>query len=424
MVNGSDSTLDYCQRWITPILQEATQHHPVLVLTGARQVGKSTLLRHASPFKDWRYLTLDNYDVLQQSQRDPDALWAGATHIVLDEAQKSPNLLSAIKRAIDQDQRRQLRFVVSGSANLLLMKTVSESLAGRAVYFTLHPMSVGEALNVAAPIVLNRLLSGQLPDEAIVAVPEGVPHSKQAVLMWLLRGFMPPVLSLTSPTAWVQWWEGYIATYLERDLRQFAQIDALIDFRRVMQLASLRTCQLLNQTELARDARISQATVHRYLNLLETTHLAQRLPVYTASHSTRLMKTPKWAWSDVALAVFLSGYYDLDALSKARELAAFFETMIYHHLNVLAQLLTPRPNLFYWRTQRGDEVDFVLEYGRHILAFEVKLSDSVNYADAAHLNTFLADHPHTQAAVLLYTGSRIQRLGEKVIALPWWMLTI
>jgi hypothetical protein len=421
-MNGFNSVFDYHQRWLTPILQEATQFHPVLVLTGARQVGKSTLLRYAEPFKHWRYLTLDNYDVLQQSQRDPDALWAGATHIVIDEAQKSPALLSAIKRAIDQDQRQRLRFVVSGSANLLLMKTVSESLAGRAIYFTLHPMSVGEVLNMPPPTLLSQLLSGSLPAEATMTAPDGVPRDKQSLLTYLLRGFMPPLLSLTSPNAWVQWWEGYIATYLERDLRQFAQIDALIDFRRVMQLASLRTCQLLNQTELARDARISQATVHRYLNLLETTHLAQRLRVYIASHSTRQMKTPKWAWMDAALAIFLAGYYDLDALSKARELGAFFETLIYHHLSVLAQLLTPRPNLFYWRTQRGDEVDFVLEHGRHTLAFEVKLSDRVNYADTAHLNTFLVDHPKTQAAVLLYTGDQIQRLGEKVIALPWWLL--
>ena len=121
------------------------------------------------------------------------------------------------------------------------------------------------------------------------------------------------------------------ATYLERDLRQISQIDSLLDFRRLMQLTALRSGQLLNQSELARDARISQPTTHRYLNLLETTHLFERLPAYLSSHTTRLLKSPKVFWNDTGLAVFLSGYYDIESLKQSREYGAYFETLIYHH---------------------------------------------------------------------------------------------
>jgi len=156
-----------------------------------------------------------------------------------------------------------------------------------------------------------------------------------------LRGLMPPLITLTSAQAWVRRWEGYVATYLERDLRQISQIESLLDFRQVMELAALRSGQLLNQSEIGRDARVSQPTVHRYLNLLETTHLFERLPSYAASHTTRLLKSPKACWNDPGLAVFLSGYYDLESLRHARKYGAYFETLMFHHLRVLARLLVP-----------------------------------------------------------------------------------
>ncbi len=129
----SRDELNYKPRWLSARIATALDDHPVVVLTGARQVGKSTLLRHSLPMRDWRYVTMDSPDALAQSMRDPGALWAGSQTVVLDEAQKSPGLLPAIKLAVDQNNRRGLRFVISGSANLLLMHQVSESLAGRAV---------------------------------------------------------------------------------------------------------------------------------------------------------------------------------------------------------------------------------------------------------------------------------------------------
>lgn len=415
MNNYADANL-YRERWLTPLLQSAAREHPVTILTGARQVGKSTLLLNAEPFRAWRFYTLDDFSTLEQARSRPESLWAGANQIVLDEVQKAPELLSAIKKTVDKNPRKY-QFVLSGSANLLLMKQVSESLAGRAVYFVLDPMSQGEINRQPPTDLLTHLLSGEFPSEA--ALSQRLPDPSE----FMLRGFMPPLLSLDSSQAWARWWQGYVATYLERDLRQIAQIDALLDFRRMMELASLRSAQLLNQSEISRDARISQPTAHRYLNLLETAHLFDRLPAYAASRTTRLLKSPKSFFNDPALAIFLSGYYDVDDLKKAREYGAYFETFIYHHLRILTRLMTPSARLYFWRTLEGHEVDFVLEHGRRLLAIEVKLTDNLGYRDTAGIRLFLEKHPKTAAGVILYSGREIKRMDEKIIAIPWTLIT-
>ena len=401
---------------MTPFLQSAIEDHPIIVLTGARQVGKSTLLLNAEPFRSWRFHTLDDFGTLEQAHSNPESLWAGANQVVLDEVQKAPQLLLAVKKTVDQHPRKY-QFVLSGSANLLLMRQVSESLAGRAIYFILDPMSIGEMHDRPYPDLLMRTLSGEFPEET--SLPAALPSPSE----YIRRGFMPPLLTLNSPQAWTRWWEGYVATYLERDLRQVAQIDALLDFRRVMELAALRSAQIINQSELARDAHLSQPTTHRYLNLLETTHLFERLPAYTTSRTTRLLKSPKAFFNDPALAVFLSGYYELEDLLKAREYGAYFETFIYHHLRILARLMTPSGRLYFWRTLEGNEVDFVLEYGRRLLAIEVKLTDHIGYRDTSGLQLFLENHPKASAGLVIYGGRQVKRMDEKILAIPWNFVT-
>lgn len=415
-MNNNVSPNAYRERWLTPLLQSAIKDHPVIVLTGARQVGKSTLLFNAEPFRNWRFHSMDDFDVLEQARSNPESLWAGTNQVILDEVQKAPELLLAVKKTVDRNPGKY-QFVLSGSANLLLMKQVSESLAGRAIYFVLDPMSIGEMNNRPHSDILERVLNGEFPEES--SSTAHLPDPAEAIL----RGFMPPLLSLDSSQAWTRWWEGYVAAYLERDLRQVAQIGALLDFRRVMELAALRSAQLINQSEISRDAGLSQPTTHRYLNLLETTHLFDRLPAYTASRTTRLLKSPKAFFNDPALAVFLSGYFELGDLRKAREYGAYFETFIYHHLRILTRLMTPAARLYFWRTLEGNQVDFVLEYGRRLLAIEVKLTGNPGYRDTAGLRLFLEKHPIAAGGLIVSGGKEINRLDEKIVAIPWPLVT-
>lgn len=411
--NHSRRELIYRRRWLEPRLVQAVADHPVVVLTGARQVGKSTLLQHTDPISGWRYHSLDDIDVLAQAEQEPEALWAGAKNVVIDEAQRAPELFLAVKRAVDQDRTR--RFVLSGSANFLLLRQVSESLAGRAVYFVLRPLTDGEQQGRGPSDLLCKLLSGELSHEG-KTTPAPDP------LGLALDGFMPALLGLHSREAILEWWQGYVSTYLERDLRDLSQVASLPDFRRVMAIVALRTGQLLNQTETARDAGVSQPTVHRYLNLLEASFLLHRVPAFSVNRTKRLIKSPKVYWTDPALAAFLMGHYTLESVRKSREAGALFENLVLLHLQVLADLLYPPARIRYWRTVSGAEVDFVVEWGRSLTAFEVKLTNIPRYTDIKTLHLFLKEYPECRAGVLVYCGEEIVPMGEKIIAVPWNLL--
>ncbi|MCK9554475.1 ATP-binding protein [bacterium] len=414
--NHSQHEFIYKNRVITPSLKEAAKAHPVIIITGARQVGKSTLLRHAHPFNNWKYISLDDFEILEQAENDPDSLWVGAKRIVLDEVQKSPKVLSAIKKVVDSKDRN-ISFVLSGSANLMLMQKVSESLAGRAVYFNLLPMSYSEMAGTSPGNLLSGLLNSDFPEESKISV------STEDTFRLMHRGFMPPLITFKSSSEYLRWWEGYVSTYLERDLRQLSQIESLVDFRRVMESAALRSGQIMNQTDISRDIKVSQPTVYRYLNILETSCLITRINVYAKNRNKRLVKTPKIYWLDPALAVYLSGYYDMEAMEKSREMGAFFETLVLLHLKIACQDLIPRANVFYWRTVSGSEVDFVVEHGRKSIVFEVKCTDKAKYSDTKSILEFMREHTETTAGVLVYAGNEVKMLSKKVIAVPWQFLS-
>ena len=166
----------------------------------------------------------------------------------------------------------------------------------------------------------------------------------------MLRGFMPAVMTLESPQAVLTWLDGYVSTYLERDLRELSQVESLIDFRRLMQCLALRPGSILNQADVAKDCGLSHATAHRYIKLLEVSNIISRVPAWYASRNKRLVKSPKVFFLDPALSIFLSGYTDRDALLQSRELGGYFETLVFLHLRALCELLTPAARIYFWRT--------------------------------------------------------------------------
>lgn len=385
---------------------------PVVVLTGARQVGKSTMLREE--FADYDYLTFDDYSILEQARIDPDSLWVGHDRIIIDEAQKFPKIFPAIKLAVDQSQRAK-HFILSGSANLYLMEKVTESLAGRAAYCALLPLSFGEMKGKITPSHFLSLWETR-------DFPETGSPMETNLIEILQRGFMPPLLRMETHQQILIWMDGYVKTYLERDLRELSQVKSLIDFRKVMQCLSLRTGQILNQAEVAKDCSLSHATTHRYIKLLEISNIISRVPAYYASRNKRMVKAPKVYFLDPALAIFLSGYMDQASLSKSRELRGFFETLVYLQLRQLCALLTPMAEVYYWRTSTHREVDFIIEHGRIILPIEVKLTQKPTVNDIGSLLAFLEEHPHAPKGVLVHNGTEILWLHSKVIAVPWWWL--
>lgn len=396
-------------RLVGAALAERLRVMPAVVVTGARQTGKSTLAEHLVP-GERRYRSLDDLDVLDAARRDPEVLVGGREPVTLDEVQRAPDLLHAVKRAIDRD-RAAGRFLITGSANLLLMKQVSESLAGRASYLTLWPMTRGEQRGEGRAGVWDALLAaGDRDWLSLLAARPDEPDDWRALA--LRGGYPTPALALCTSAERAVWFDGYVRTYLERDLQDLAAISALPDFRRLMRAASLRLGQLLNQTELARDVALPQPTVHRWLNLLETSYLLVRLPAYAVNRTKRLIKAPKIYWSDTGVAQHLAG---------AEPGGAHLENLVLHDLLAWRDARLERAELSYWRTTIGEEVDFVIEVGGKLLPIEVKATARPRLADCAHLRTFRSEYgKKARAGLLLHTGSTLDWLAPDVLAVPWW----
>ena len=383
---------------------------PAVVVTGARQTGKSTLVEHLVDGPR-RYFTLDDFDVLDAARRDPASLVDLPGPLTIDEVQREPALLRAVKRAIDRD-RRPGRFLLTGSADLLLMGKVSESLAGRASHLTLWPMTRREQLGLGT--------CGRWDD--LLATPEslwhelladGKPREEDWRSLASRGGFPTPALTLTDPADRRIWFDGYIRTYLERDLQDLSAVSSLPDFRRLMRAASLRLGQLVNQTELGRDVGLSQPTVHRWLNLLETSYLLVRLPAYAVNCTKRLIKSPKLYWGDTGVALHLG--------AVAEPGGAHLENLVLNDLLAWRDARLERAELGYWRTASGEEVDFVIETGGRLLPIEVKSTARPKLSDAVHLHSFREEYGRkATAGLLLHTGNSVEWLAPDVLAAPWW----
>jgi uncharacterized protein len=405
----------YLARALAPSIEQALRSHPVVVVIGGRQTGKTTLVRNLAGASGRTFETLDDLDALELAQHRPDDLLARGARLTIDEVQRVPSLLLAVKRDVDRT-RRAGRFLLTGSANLLLMRDVADSLSGRAIYLTLSPMTNGEKAGDGAVPGWSRLLAARslaAVERAAVGLGPSVPHAWRREA---LRGGLPPAVRARSARDRMQWLDGYVQTYLERDLRDLAQVSSLPDFRRLMQLAAHRIGGLVNQTDLGRDAGLAQATAHRYLNLLETSFQSFRLPSYATNPSKRLVKAPKLYWRDVGVVAYLTGRRRTTDLEGA---GALLENLVLVGLLAWRETMHPRPEIYYWRTVGGAEVDFVVELGSRLLPVEVKASTRVTSADARHLESFLDDYGgRAPWGVLLYDGDAPRRLTRRIIALP------
>lgn len=405
-------------RAAAPLLAQALRTLRVVALTGPRQAGKSTFVAHHPALADRPYLSLDDPSILRRARDDPAALVRSEPRMTLDEAQRVPDLILAVKSVVDR-QRPAVhgQFVLTGSANFLMMRRVSDSLSGRAYYLRLWPMTRGEQLGLGRTGSWDRFFDDDVAHWLDGVRREDLPPASWP--SWALRGGFPEVAlgeAGASAAGRALWFDGYITTYLERDLRDLAAVAGLADFQRLMSAAAMRLGGLLNQSELGRDVKLPAMTVHRYLNLLETSYQIVRLEPYALNRTKRLIKTPKLYWSDPALALHLAA-----GGAEVEPSGAHFENLVLCDLLAWRDLQVPRAAVTFWRTASGYEVDFVLERARELVGVEVKSTGRPSLSDARGLKAFLAEHPrHARGGVLLHAGVESFWLDERILAVPWW----
>ena len=393
------------------LLQEAMEDFPVVVVTGARQTGKTTLVRDLLSDPDRLYVSLDDLEALSQAETDPNGMVRRAPRMTIDEVQRAPDLLLAIKRAVDQ-RRVPGQFVLTGSANLLLMKSVSESLAGRAVYLTLGPLTRSELAGKEGTGCWDLFLDN--PPGEWYGLVDGLSGSQEPWQALALEGGLPvPAVEMKSARARRRWFAGYVETYLERDLQDLSQVAHLTDYRRLLQATSLRVGNLLNQADLARDVGLPPTTAQRYLNLLETSYQVVKVPPYSVNRTKRLVKSPKIYWSDVGLALHLSG--------EGTPRGSHLENLVLNDILVWREAQHRAPQVLFWRTSKGAEVDFVLETDRGLLPIEVKSGERITAKDHRHLQVFLEEYSDScRGGLLIHAGDETYWAAERVLAVPWW----
>jgi len=404
----------YHKREITKAIIQVIKEMPVVVITGMRQSGKSTLLQKDPILKHRKYISLDDFEILEAAQKAPEQLLNTDELITIDEIQKAPQLFPIIKKIVDK-KRIPGQFILSGSANLTLLKGVSETLAGRAVYMTLQPMNRREIMQKVDknPFLFDFLENKKISTKNQVKVID----NKEIII-----GGMPSI-ALNEIKNQIIWFKGYEQTYLERDVREITKISDIIGFRNLLHLTALRTSQILNQTELGRDVKMNTTTINRYFSLFEMSFLVSRLNAFYFSKNTRLIKSPKIFISDSGLASYLTGVDIKDNYNKIPFFGALFENFIFQNiLSLITSRWEVNIRLFYWNIQGRYEVDFILEYKQQLIAIEIKQGTQWRNKDLKGLKQFIEKHPNCDLGILAYNGEEIVNLGDNIWVIPLGLL--
>jgi predicted AAA+ superfamily ATPase len=394
-------------------LLDALSDTPVLLLNGARQTGKSTLAKTITEHSHRaRYITLDDATVLAAVKHDTAGFLSGLDGpVVIDEAQRAPELFPAIKAEVDRN-RRPGRFLLTGSANVLLLPRLSESLAGRMEILNLWPFSQGELEGTQELFVdslfATKVHSDTLPKESLASLQTRI-----------IKGGYPETVSRTKEDRRRAWFESYITTILQRDIRDLAHIEGLTSLPRLLAIIASRSPALLNFSELSRTLAMPQSTLKRYMTLLEATFLIQHLPAWSGNLGKRLVKTSKLVMSDTGLMSHLLGA-DKERLATGGSIGPLLGNFVIMELIKQITWSSTKPQIFHFRTLTGQEVDIVLEdRAGKLVGIEVKASSTVTAQDFKGLRA-LAETTGKRfyRGVVLYTGTESLPFGPGLYAIP------
>ena len=365
---------DFIERDLAATLLDASQYFPVLCVTGPRQSGKSTLIKHI--FNGYRRFTLEDWDVRSMAQNDPLGFLNQTNGgMIIDEVQRVPELLSYIQGIVDD--RPERRFVLSGSSNFLLLKTVSQSLAGRAGVFELLPMSLSEAKEAYAEKTLDEII---------------------------YNGCFPAVCAGKNVAKYL--YPAYTKTYIDKDLRQLININNLSQFHTFLRLCAARIGSIFNASELAGEVGVASNTINAWVSVLEASYIIMRLQPWSENSRKRLTKSPKLYFCDTGLACHLLDIESPEQLSRDKMRGHLFENLIV--MEALKQRYNKgkESNIFFFRDAKGNEIDLLIREAGELKAIEIKSSQTYapSFEDVLKKSGSLLTTPVSKRAVV-YAGN-------------------
>lgn len=384
----------YFHRGLEKKLIEALTQFPVCLMTGPRQAGKSTLLQHT--LKKFKYITLDNPTVRALANEDPEFfLSQNPAPLIIDEIQYAPGLFSYLKIEVDKKRGTYGQYVLTGSQTFQLMKNVSDSLAGRIAIFHLYPFSWEEVRHI----------------------PNHQAIDDKSLGTQIVQGFYPE--SFSNPSFNKNLWYGsYLATYIERDVRNIKSITDLGRFQTFIKLLAARAGKLLNLSEVAKECGITQPTAKDWLSVLESTYIIYILKPYHSNLSKRLVKSPKVYFIDTGLLCYLLGIDDGERFFKSSERGSIFENMVIIDSLKQLSLQTTLSECYFYRTASGVEVDLVIVKEGDLYAYEIKLAKTLNRSMAHPLNLFRKDYSLKQAGIISLQ-EQTSWIAEGIETLHW-----
>jgi uncharacterized protein len=394
-----------------PQIRTALRDTRVVAISGPRQSGKTTLARRFAK-QGRKYVTLDNQSTLAAAKSDPVAFIRGLDRAVIDEVQRAPDLLLAIKQSVDED-RRPGRFLLTGSANLLTVKTIHESLAGRMEIVPLYPLGRSEQLGIKHPQFIARAFRGAVPDMA-------EPLSMEKLSDWVTAGGYPEAIKRSGERRRQDWYRAYIKSIVERDLPEISNLAKPDQVPRVLQIAAQFAGRLTNLSEIGRSVGLDHKTADHYVRVLEQLYLIQRVQPWFRNELSRLVKTPKLHFIDSGLLTAMRGY-SLSRLRADRTLfGALLETFVFSELLKLSAWTDERVMLFHYRDRDKLEVDFVLENSAgEIVGIEVKSAASVTRRDFQGLERVAsAAGSAFKQGIVLYDGVQTLSFADNLRAVP------
>jgi predicted AAA+ superfamily ATPase len=393
-------------------VERSLRDFPVTMLLGMRQVGKTTLA-HAVDGRT--YVTLDDLGALAAARRDPEDFVAGLpSPVTIDEVQRAPDLLLAIKRIVDR-RRRAGEFLLTGSAQIELKRGIRETLAGRAAVMHLRPMTWAEMEGAATFNGVDVLFGCRSTAEVARRLGREAPFDAARILV---GGLPVPALDRQSGRR-ARWLEQYQLAYLQHDVPPFVRVEEVAAFFRFLQLAASRTAQLANYSALARDAGVSADTGLRWFGVLQATFLIDSVPPYFRNLGKRLVRSPKLHLGDVGVAAHLMGLRTWSEAVRQGHAGALVETLVAQHLLAWCDASSRPTQLFHYRSHAGAEVDFVLSRGPRLVPVEVKMGSSPTPSDLRGLKAFLDDIGETAPfGVVLCSAPQCSPLGRRIVGVP------